>query len=135
MRTPLDRYKQDFVARTRTRWGTLFPEPGVTEFAKDYWRLLAFVPVVASSAFVLVAFGLWAQSRELLSRPASVVVFWVVLGVVVWRMFWLRKRIKRTAGRLLGVTAEELGTLDISDPKKMAEAIAEIRRARGERRA
>lgn len=117
--------------KTRSRWSTVIPEPGLEAYVASWWRLLVSVPAVGLFCLLVVSSAIW--SNESLGVPYLVGVGATVVLSVVATSSWfvLYHRVKRAAGRALGLSARDSRRLDVGSPELLSASLA---RVRGEQR-
>jgi hypothetical protein len=119
------------LTRGRSRWGTVIPEAGLDAYMASVWAFFVSVPLVGLvDAFIVVLSG-WSTESLGVPYEVSVSVATFLAVVASFSLYVMYRRVKRVAGRALGLSARDSRRLDVFSPEVLSASLA---RVRGEQR-
>jgi len=124
-------FKESTLSKTRSRWATVIPEAGLDAYAASWWRLLVSVPAVGLFCGLVVAVAIWSSGSSGVPNLIGVGAILVLTIAATSSWFVLFNRVKRTAGRALGLSARDSRRLDVGSPELLSASLARIRGEQG----
>ena len=120
-------FKESMLTRGRSRWGTVIPEQGLDAYMTSLWYFFVSVPAVGLFCVLVVALGIWSNGSSDVPNPIGVGATTVLTIAATSSWFVLHNRVKRVAGRALGLSARDSRRLDVGSPELLSASLARIR--------
>lgn len=120
-------FKQSTLSKTRSRWSSVIPEPGLEAYVASWWRLLVSVLAVVLFCALVVFFAILSDVSSGVPNPIGVGAVVVLNSAATSSWFVLHNRVKRAAGRALGLSARDSRRLDVGSPELLSASLARVR--------
>jgi len=119
--------KESTRSKARSRWGTVIPEAGLDAYMASLWRFLVSVPAVGLFCGLVVAVSIWSSGPSGIPNPIGVGAVLVLSLAATSSWFVLYGRVKRAAGRALGLSPRDSRRLDVGSTELLSASLARIR--------